>query len=1483
MSENSTNTKKGMCAMKILLSIIVVALVGGLSAGDLEISGDYVVSPDGESYGSVSVIGNANITGGPLTLADGGAIVISSGKSATFACTVSLGQNAGDSVSIAPASDATALFTGKITGPADIFISAADKTGTVRFAPASGVTSDFDGNLSVIRGTFRAKGDSALGSTVGTTTCISTKTGDVYDNFIYFEGMETAETLWLSRGDIGWSKVDTILFTGDCTFNGPICAPSQKQEYGWNFKTGITLTFNGGLGSQDKPYGQFMGSEQSTANIVFNSPAFVKTTWYWMNGVNTMNAPLLGDCKLCFRGGKYFLSIANVFAASVAKDMIFEKDITLVFDLVDGEQKFAAFSAKKDNSATCEITSSTGQTLKLTNGSADSVYRGIFSGNVNFDVMGDKTVTLHGKSTTTGTLSLSGEAKVVFAAGASWRGGLSLEKGDGTQSITLDNGGMTVSSLVVGGEKLPDGVYGSDSSPVENKLSFLSGEGLLTVAGIKELVIAGGEYRVDENGGIYSNIRVEGDAEIKGGPLTLADGGTIVVSSGKSATFACTVTLGQSAGDSVSIAPASGATALFTGKITGPADIFVSAADKTGTVRFAPASGVTSDFDGNLSVIRGTFRAKGDSALGSTVGTTTCISTKTGDVYDNFIYFEGMETAETLWLSRGDIGWSKVDTILFTGDCTFNGPICAPSQKQEYGWNFKTGITLTFNGGLGSQDKPYGQFMGSEQSTANIVFNSPAFVKTTWYWMNGVNTMNAPLLGDCKLCFRGGKYLLPVANAFVSANGNSKVLAFGRGDPLVFDLIGGDQLFAGIDGGTHSAATEITSGNGWSLRLDGTGNSVFHGRFTGSAGLSVEAAQCITLSGNNTSAGTLMLTNGAQAVFSGSGDWAGRIVIAGNGGEKLTIAGSLHAAEVVVGGKTLAPGHYGPDAPVEANRLSCIEGNGTVVIAPGASAETAVWDAGGGTSLGVSDAANWSGDRTPDCETGLDSVHFASSGETAQLDRDVFWNAVDFISGVSSFRLFGDGCMTLANGIRVSEPHSSHEIDSPICTLGSQTWTLAEGSTVTLSGKLSGNEDSTVTLSGAGTYVFAGRNGDTGSNFRSVDSAVVHVKSAGALGTAEGVTTIGGSGALVLDNVSINEPFVLAGQHARRGTLVSLKPGTNVLNGKISVKSQVYLQDQKNGGRLVVSSGMDLDMPGNGYNFRIGWFGKSSDKEPFRFEIKDVPIVNTGSKTVLFYNECVCDVIVSVPGNRLTPVDGSNRSRIQMTRNDKNAAGEPTARLICKVPYAFAYTDELILGVNEKLDTPYHGLIDLCGNDQGFAAAYGLDEQYQTHPDADGVPQGAHSIVTSSGGPAYLCSRHAEDVSTWWTFTGAAGYRMEGSGGITFRTSSRSSGALCVTNGTMTLPSGVAWRRASKVVAEENGTFILAGSLGPDTEVYLSGNGKLHLPEGVNARAGCLVLEGSAPRFGEWGSPESGASNTSSHITGKGRIRFGSPLRIMIR
>lgn len=127
---------------------------------------------------------------------------------------------------------------------------------------------------------------------------------------------------------------------------------------------------------------------------------------------------------------------------------------------------------------------------------------------------------------------------------------------------------------------------------------------------------------------------------------------------------------------------------------------------------------------------------------------------------------------------------------------------------------------------------------------------------------------------------------------------------------------------------------------------------------------------------------------------------------------------------------------------------------------------------------------------------------------------------------------------------------------------------------------------------------------------------------------------------------------------------------------------------------------------------------------------------------------------------------------------------------------------------------------------------------------------------------------------------------MEGPGGITLMTSSESTGALCVTNGTMTIPAGVSWKNCAKVEASDNGTFCLQESraFGPGTEVRLSGNGKMNLASGVQATAGFLFLDGNEkPLLGDWGSPESGASHTSSHFTGTGKIRFGSQFIIIFR
>lgn len=1457
----------------------------------------YVVPSGGETCQSVTVLANATITGGKLTVL-GGNVSVAAGKTARFENEVSFGASGGaGTVAIAPAAGATATFTGKLTGPNDIEIFAADRTGVVRFTPASGVTSDFDGNLTVTRGEFHAAGDSSLGSTTGYTYFVNTFTGGVIDNKIYFDGLTTSETIYLSRGAVGWNDTyrKGIYFTANCTFNGPILAPVAKDEFGWDFANNITINFNGGLGTESAPFGSFVGNDGGTSGTTFNFNAspYVKYNWYWLHGINNMNCQVLGAYAPNFRGGTYHLNIANVFATASGdfKRMRFENADAMTFDLVQGVQTFTFIDEKASgNSRASVITSSTGQTFELRN-TSDSVFRGKFSGDVNLSVLGSYTVSLYGQSDTTGTLSLSNTAKVVFESGARWTGKLAFQDGTGSQSLTLNNGGMTVSELWVNGERLPNGDYGSASSgvPAANQKAFLAGSGVLTVGdGYGVLVVKGSSYSVAAGGETYSGVIVSNNATIAGGKLTVLDGGTIMTAAGKTATFAGEVAFGTQGSYPIVLAPEAGATNRYTGKLTGSADIEIRAANQTGVVYFVPAAGVTDDFDGNLTVIRGAFHAAGDSALGSTSGYTYFVNTLTGGVNDNRIFFDGLTTSETIYLSRGSVGWSTDYTIRFTADSTFNGPILSPSPCAEYGWFFADGITLTFNGGLGSAEKPYNGLMGSEAGTcaATLVFNSSPYATVNWYWKNGTNEMNAPLLGNCSLRFRGGYYHLNLANAFVDLSGNSKPIIFENNVPLTFNLVTGSQKFSYFSENNSSCA-EFTSATAQDVHLDASsGVRTFHGRFTGDVNLSVDAAQTLVLSAANTSTGTLALTNGAKVVFTPTGAWAGRIAIAGDGGEKLYVSNTVSVTQLEVGGQSLAPGCYGPDAPVAANRLSCLEGNGFLVVGQ-QNVSDGVWNAGAGSgSPGIGLGANWASGTEPDGSSGLASVTFATAGVAAEVTHDAFWKTMTFSQNVPFFRVAGSHAVTLGGGVTVDSDGTAslaYEVATPLATVGNQTWTVPSNATLTVSGDLSGPAGTTITCNGAGTYAFSGANSDTAADFVFGGNVTVYPKTPKAFGSASGSTTISGGTKLILDNFQTDEPF--ATRNAAGTPLLRIVPrsGTNVLGGRFAVNAPIYIQDFAQRRRLVFSGGIDFNVPVDDRYFQIAWFGSRTDAQPFEVEFTGTAVTNSGAHSVRLYNEGACDVIFSVAGNRLTGT--GSRSIVQMTRNELNAAGEPVARLFCKVPHVFDYNATLLLGYATISTKPYHGLIDLCGNDQGFAAAYGHAANYQSSV-FDGKPQGAYSVVKSTGGPALLCSRHTGDASTWWTFKDTAGYRMEGTGGITFRTSSESTGALCVTNGTMTIPAGVTWRNCSRVVASDNGTFCLAESraFGPGTEVRLSGNGKMNIAAGVSATAGFLYLDGAEkPLLGEWGSTESGAAHTSAHFTGTGRIRFGSRMIIIFR
>ena len=188
----------------------------------------------------------------------------------------------------------------------------------------------------------------------------------------------------------------------------------------------------------------------------------------------------------------------------------------------------------------------------------------------------------------------------------------------------------------------------------------------------------------------------------------------------------------------------------------------------------------------------------------------------------------------------------------------------------------------------------------------------------------------------------------------------------------------------------------------------------------------------------------------------------------------------------------------------------------------------------------------------------------------------------------------------------------------------------------------------------------------------------------------------------------------------------------------------------------------------------------------------------------------------------------------------------------------------------------YCGHFDLGGCDQGFATAFGWSEAVQSTV-IGGRTIGSYSVV-SSPTAAQLCSRHSDAAKTWWTFAGAAGYRMEGSGSITFMTDSDTCGELTVTNGTMSVAAGVRWQNCPRVTVAGQGTFNVTDSGTFNRRVCLAvrDQGVVNIPDGVVLRVMDLYLDGGTkPSVGEWGSPTSSAKRKSAHFTGNGKVYAG--------
>ena len=978
---------------------------------------------------------------------------------------------------------------------------------------------------------------------------------------------------------------------------------------------------------------------------------------------------------------------------------------------------------------------------------------------------------------------------------------------------------------------------------------------------------------------------------VSGGPLHVANGGVINVSVG--ATLSCQIVVGQSDSGNVRLASASGVSAVFSGVISGPAPIKIDCADVTGSVTFSGAN----TFDGKLTIAKGSFHAVGDGAFGSTDGTTYFLGdseNNSGNTIYNAIYFDGLTTSEEIELSHNqNKTGARGNNIFFTADCTFNGAVKGLNNQSEYGWVFYNGITVNFNGSFSG----FGSFVGHNRSyytpatsTATLNFNCAPSISGTWYLSSTTNNYNHPVTCGGNVYQYDGTHNLFCADVF-----NGKQLTIGEKTyDYVMNLVTGDQHLKNIIGansvGTTTAKAVIYSQNGNTLHISAGAVTDYRGKFSGNVNVSIDGSgYTTTFSGASDTTGTLTLTNGGCLTLASGANWVGETSLPTDqaGAETLTLnCGRIVVSNLVVAGVSKPVGVYGSStssAPA-ANQLGCLAGDGTIEVYREVVYTEDTWTGGDSESANITSGQNWASGSEPPYDDGSTTVRI-SAGESADVSHDVFWRQLEFLSsGLAAFRFFGAGDMSFADGIAIDAPEAGgvrdYEIATSMSIVKSIDVTVPASTRLKLSGNVSGatgadvdaNVDGFLELSGANSFAGAMAVSGTG---------VVSAVTSTAFGSNVGETSFSGSnmqGAegnplLDMQGITTYEPFVFDGISIQSSSAV-----TNVFAGKVTMKNKAtFFNSIETGTRYEFTGGIDIASDsGNIVQFRVGNSESTADAEPrAAIVIKDRPFNHVGQGAFKFYNMSrACDVIFAVSSNKFAKTGGVTPDINVMTYRFC-ADGTPAAKVLCAAPFAFNYDARLCLGY-ATTSSAYCGHFDLGGYDQGFASAFGWGESYQSAI-INGKTIGSYSVISSSTA-AQLCSRHADEAKTWWTFSGAAGYRMEGSGSITFMTDSDTCGELTVTNGTMSVAAGVKWRNCPKITVSGSGTFNVSDEGAFDKKIALDirDQGVVYIPEGVVLRVKNLYLDGSdVPVRGEWGSAASSAAKKSARFSGSGRVYAG--------
>ncbi len=766
-------------------------------------------------------------------------------------------------------------------------------------------------------------------------------------------------------------------------------------------------------------------------------------------------------------------------------------------------------------------------------------------------------------------------------------------------------------------------------------------------------------------------------------------------------------------------------------------------------------------------------------------------------------------------------GTRLIKNIANNGTITFDGPVrlYASTEGGNYTTTFLPKIgsacPLLFNGKMTGGGKIY------QDNGSSLLQFAAAGNEVLMHWLQG-----ASMTIECKIA----DAFLPTT--LVMFDGNSSRTG------QLFNLGGFDQTVNAVYDKDASASYSHTVKGGGTARLTmkATADRAYAGQFTDDLTIcwmpTTAKTYTLTRTAFSTTGGLVVSNGTVSLTSSASFPNATRLEVASGAtfsmaagtsfnasaqrldlgtGATLNLADGVELGFVAayLDGVRLAGGTtYSAANPIPGVTIS---GNGTISVplAPVPAGRSATWSGGGGANVRTDESTNWDGNSTPTLNDGLTAVTFATGGTEAAVTGPAYVNGILFnapgaftlrsLDGNAVVRLQGGGIDTMspASGAR------TYTVSSPLCADVDQVWDVATNTTLSVTGRLTGEMPSSVLLrTGTGTVKLNGTDDYTG--VLVISNGVTEVSGDGLGHTNRGAVTISdwpqGNTRVTFTDATVSKPilFDLDSTPTIWGYFQLL-----AFNGTTRFKAPITLSG--NYVRFTGASGQQTCYFEGGMEMASGEVRYPVITGSGRFVITNTPVNVTA-----WWMENANSVF-AVAGNRFEK-DGIHLSK--------------TATLRIAVDDAVAACARLDMAGTTRLD--------LDGHDLKVGSI-----RHWTEADA-GTP-----VVTSAVPAMVEFDIPSGNPNSWLTFKDAAGLRKKGSGNLILCRASTTTGTLEVVAGTVTLKAG-AWASGREVVIGATGALGVesTSALAREAAVRVTTGGRINLSEGAMPHVAELWIDG---------------------------------------